>query len=357
MALILTYGGSVPVTKLYRGAGQYAKPRTNDLETINGTSLPSYRGDIINNFDFSEESRKHKPENMLKAYHHASQIVNILRAFSSGGYADFNRIHQWNLDFIKSSGTGSKYSSLAEKVSHAIKFISAIGINIDSPVFRQTSIYTAHECLLLPFEEAMTRKDSITGKYYDCSGVFLWIGERTRELDGAHIEFIRGINNPIGIKISDKCTPDELIKLLELVNPSNEIGKVVIIVRMGAKKIDTHLPLLINKIKETDKNVIWCSDPVHGNTITTEDGIKTRSFDAIKDEINTFFDVHKRMGTYPGGVHLEMTGEDVTECIGGSQNITSIDLKKRYLSQCDPRLNGIQSLELAFLIAEKMENI
>jgi len=356
MSFILTYGSSVPVIKMYRGAGQYAKPRSNDFEEKNGLKLPSYRGDIINSIDFNEESRIAKPDNMINAYNHATQILNILRAFSSGGYADVKRIHQWNLDFVKNSNIGKKYVDLANKVDDALKFVEAMGVDINSPIFEKTTIYPCHECLLLPYEEAFVRLDSTKNLYYDCSGAMLWIGERTRQLDGAHIEFIRGINNPIGIKISDKCQPDELIELLNIVNPKNELGKVILITRMGSTKLKEHLPKLITAVKEHEKFVVWCTDPVHGNTITTPDGIKTRSFEKIKEEIKTFFEVHKQMGTWAGGIHLEMTGEDVTECLGGSQNITNEDLSKNYLTLCDPRLNGFQSLELAFLITDYMKN-
>lgn len=354
MGVILSYGTGMPVTKIGRIAGQFAKPRSDDFEIIDNKKINVYRGDIINSNEVSEQARKADPKRMLQAYHQSVQTLNILRAFSSGGYADISRIHAWNLDFTMNTQIGSKYSLLSNKITDSLKFIKALGININSVDFKQTNYYTAHESLLLNYEEALTRQDSISNNWYACSAHLLWIGERTRDLDGAHIEYIRGIKNPIGIKISEKCNPKELIEILDIVNPEDIPGKVVLITRMGSTKIKQYLPPLINEIKKNAKNVVWCCDPMHGNTIKTDNGIKTRNFEFIKDEIFNFIDIHNKYNSIPGGIHLEMTGQNVTECIGSNiQNEN--DLKINYLSQCDPRLNSVQSLELAFLIAEKLK--
>lgn len=355
MALVMTYGGAMPVIKVGRMAGQFAKPRSEPDEVINGVALPSYRGDIINGEEFTKESRVHNPERMLDAYHQSSQTLNILRAFSMGGYADISRLHAWNLDFVESLPAGSQYRSMCDKVDESLRFMKAIGVDTRAPTFTQCNFYTAHECLLLPYEQALTRQDSITNRWYDCSSHMLWVGERTRQLDHAHIHFVGGLGNPIGVKVSDKCTPEELVTILDKVNPDNIPGRVTIIVRMGADKLREKLPALIRAVQREGRTVLWCSDPVHGNTIKTDNGFKTRPFERIRDELRAFFDVHADMGTHPGGVHLEMTGEDVTECIGGSITEVKVsDLNKRYLTHCDPRLNGNQALELAFLIAERM---
>jgi 3-deoxy-7-phosphoheptulonate synthase len=312
----MTFGGAMPVIKIGRMAGQFAKPRSEPDETRDGVSLPSYRGDIINGEEFSELSRVHNPERMLDAYHQSAQTLNILRAFSTGGYADISRLHAWNLDFVENLPIGSRYREMCEKVDESLRFMKAIGVDIRSPPFTQTNFYTAHECLLLPYEQALTRKDSITDRWYDCSAHLLWIGERTRQLDHAHLHFVTGVGNPIGIKISDKATPEELLQSLDIINPDNIPGKVVVIVRMGADKLRSNLPKLIRAVQREGRTVLWCSDPVHGNTIKTANGYKTRPFERIRDELRAFFDVHQEMGTHPGGVHLEMTGNDVTECIG-----------------------------------------
>ena len=278
-----------------------------------------------------------------------------MRAFSTGGYADISRLHSWNLDFVQNLPAGSRYKEMCSKVDESLRFMKAIGVDTRATTFTQCNFYTAHECLLLPYEQALTRQDSITNRWYGCSAHMLWIGERTRQLDHAHVHFCSGINNPIGVKISDKCTPEELLTMLDTVNPDNIPGKVTIVVRMGAEKLREKLPTLIRAVQREGRTVLWISDPVHGNTIKTETGVKTRPFDRIRDELRAFFDVHAEMGTHPGGVHLEMTGEDVTECIGGSiTNVSVNDLEKRYNTYCDPRLNGDQALELAFLIAERM---
>jgi 3-deoxy-7-phosphoheptulonate synthase len=355
MALVMTFGGSLPVVKIGRMAGQFAKPRSEPDEVIDGVALPSYRGDIINGEDFSPESRIHDPERMLAAYHQSSQTLNILRAFSQGGYADMSRLHAWNLDFVENLPVSSRYREMCSKVDESLRFMKAIGVDTRSPAFTTTRFYTAHECLLMPYEQALTRQDSITERWYDCSSHMLWVGERTRQLDHAHIHFVKGINNPIGIKVSDKASPEELLSLLDAVNPDNIPGRVTIIVRMGAEKLRQNLPKLIRAVQREGRVVVWCSDPVHGNTIKTDNGFKTRPFEAIREELRAFFDVHAEMGTHPGGVHLEMTGDDVTECIGGDvKGVRINDLEKNYATQCDPRLNGDQALELAFLIAERM---
>ncbi len=354
MALVLTFGSSLPVIKVGRMAGQFAKPRSEPDEVRDGVSLPSYRGDIINSEEFTPEARRNNPNNMVEAYHQSAQTLNILRAFATGGYADLSRLHAWNLDFVEQTEEGSRYRKFAQKVDESLRFMKAIGINTADDIFTKTDFFTAHECLLLPYEQALTRQDSTTGKWYDCSSHMLWVGERTRELDGAHLEFTRGIGNPLGVKISDKCTPEELIRIIDTMNPNNTPGKLTIIVRMGAEKLRKNLPGLIRAVQREGKSVLWISDPVHGNTYKTENGYKTRNFDAIRAELRAFFDVHDEMGSHPGGVHLEMTGEDVTECTGGVSGVTEETLSERYNTYCDPRLNGAQALELAFLVAERL---
>lgn len=355
MGLVMTFGSAMPVIKIGRMAGQFAKPRSDPDEVKGDVSLPSYRGDIINNEEFSADARRNNPHNMVKAYHQSAQTLNILRAFSTGGYADISRLHAWNLDFVEDTEEGSRYRKFATKVDESLRFMKAIGIDTADPTFTQTDFYTAHECLLLPYEQALTRKDSTTGKWYDCSAHMLWVGERTRDLDSAHLEFVRGIGNPIGVKVSDKCTPDELIRIIDTMNPNNIPGRLTIVVRMGAEKVRKNLPGLIRAVQREGKSVLWISDPVHGNTRKTDSGFKTRDFDAIRDELRAFFDVHDEMGSHPGGVHLEMTGKDVTECVGGNVNsVEEQDLGDRYHTYCDPRLNGQQALEIAFLIAERM---
>ena len=356
MALVMTYGSSMPVVKIGRMAGQFAKPRSNLREVKDGVSLPAYRGDSINAEEFAPGARRNDPQRMVDAYHQSAQTLNILRAFSTGGYADIWRLHAWNLDFVDCTEEGSRYRLLASKVDESLRFMKAIGVDTTKPEFTTVEFYTAHECLLLPYEQAMTRQDSITGKWYDCSAHMLWVGERTRKLDGAHLEFTKGIGNPLGVKISDRCTAEELIETINIMNPDNIPGRLSIIVRMGAEKLRQILPGLIKSVQENGKNVIWISDPLHGNTRKTKSGYKTRDFEDIRAELSAFFDVHEEMGSHPGGVHLEMTGENVTECIGGLADITEDNLKQRYNTTCDPRLNGSQALELAFLIAEKMRS-
>ena len=354
MSLIMTFGSAMPIIKVGRMAGQFAKPRSDSTETKDGVTLPSYRGDIINSEEFNADARKNDPKNMIKAYHQSTQTLNILRAFSTGGYADISRLHAWNLDFVDKTEEASRFRQLTTKVDESLRFMKAIGVDTTLPAFTTTEFYTAHECLLLPYEQALTRQDSTTGRWYDCSAHMLWVGERTRQQDGAHFEFVRGVGNPLGVKVSDKCTPDQLLEICDQMNPNNIPGRLTIIVRMGAEKLRKNLPGLIRAVQREGKSVLWISDPVHGNTFKTENGFKTRSFDAIREELRAFFDVHDEMGSHPGGMHLEMTGEDVTECVGGLQALDENDLNKRYHTSCDPRLNGVQALQLAFLVAERM---
>ena len=357
MALTITYGSSLPVIKIGRMAGQFAKPRSSGMETrVMGdgreVSLPSYKGDNVNAQDFTLEARTPNPELMVKAYHQCAQTINILRAFTKGGYADIGRLQAWNLDFVEKSPQGSNYRHLASKVEESLRFMKAIGVNTADDIFTKTDFYVAHECLLLQYEEALTRQDSLTGQWYDCSAHMLWVGERTRQLDCGHLQFVRGLGNPIGVKISDKCRDAELIELLDIVNPDNAPGRVTLIIRMGAGAIREHLPRLVKAVIAAGKNVLWISDPVHGNTISAN-GFKTRPLPLVLDEIMGFFEVHRSLGTHPGGVHLEMTGESVTECLGGTvDEITEERLNEQYITHCDPRLNVEQALEVAFKIAE-----
>ncbi|GLJ17059.1 hypothetical protein SUGI_0295170 [Cryptomeria japonica] len=354
MGAVLMFGGQVPVVKVGRMAGQFAKPRSDPFEEVNGVKLPSYRGDNINGDTFDEKSRIPDPERMIRAYCQAAATLNLLRAFATGGYAAMQRVNQWNLDFTEHSEQGDRYRELAHRVDEALGFMSAAGLTVDHPIMTTTEFYTSHECLLLPYEEALTRKDSTSGFYYDCSAHMLWIGERTRQLDGAHVEFLRGVANPIGVKVSDKMDPGDLVKLIEILNPENKPGRLTVIVRMGAEKLRVKLPHLIRAVRRAGLIVTWVSDPMHGNTIKAPCGLKTRPFDAIRAEVRAFFDVHDQEGSHPGGVHLEMTGQNVTECIGGSRTVTLDDLSSRYHTHCDPRLNASQSLELAFIIAERL---
>jgi 3-deoxy-7-phosphoheptulonate synthase len=371
MALVITYGSGQPVIKIGRMAGQFAKPRSSPVEKVkmddgSEVELPSYKGDNVNLDEPTLEARIPNPQLMLRAYHQCAQTLNILRAFVGGGYADLSRLQEWNLDFVQKSPQGSKYRMLATKVEEAMRFIKAIGIDTQGGQFKTTSFYTAHECLLLQYEEALTREDSTSvradstgpGNFYGCSANMLWIGERTRQLDCGHLQFVRGLKNPLGVKISNKCENDELIELLDIINPDNTPGRVTLIIRMGNENIREHLPRLIEAVESAGKNVLWISDPVHGNTITAANGKKTRPVGRIMDEINGFFEVHQNMGTHPGGVHLEMTGESVTECVGGTiDEITEEGLNKAYKTHCDPRLNGEQALEIAFQISERFREI
>ena len=356
-AVVLTFAGAMPVVKVARMAGQFAKPRSADTETIDGVELPSYRGDIINSVDFTAEKRTPDPMRMVRAYNQSASTLNLLRAFAQGGFADLHKVHGWTQDFIKDSPTGERFAQLAGNIDDALSFMKSCGITGESvSQLKETTLYTSHEALLLGYEEALTRQDSTTNKWYDTSAHMLWIGERTRQPDLAHVEFFRGIENPIGMKCGPTMDADELIRMCDILNPDNEAGRLTLIIRMGADNVGNNLPRLARRIKEEGRKVVWSSDPMHGNTIKAESGYKTRPLDSIWKEIETFFDVHQSEGTYAGGVHLEMTGKDVTECLGGPQDIKSEDLSDRYHTFCDPRLNAQQSLELAFLIADKIKS-
>ena len=356
MSVILTYGGALPVVKVGRLGGQFAKPRSADMETVDGRTLPVYRGDIINAFDFDEEGRQPAPERMIRAYNQAASTLNLLRAFAQGGYADLQQVHRWNLGFVQSSPEGKRYADLASRIDESLKFMAACGVTAaTTPQIRETEFYTAHEALLLPYEQAMTRIDSTTGDWYDVSGHFLWIGDRTRQPDGAHVTFLSGVGNPIGIKCGPSLDPDELIRLIDILNPHDVPGRLTLISRMGADGVETDLPPLVRRVAAEGRTVIWACDPMHGNTVKSSSGYKTRPFDRILAEVRRFFDVHHAEGTHPGGMHFELTGEDVTECTGGAQAITDHALSQRYHTACDPRLNASQSLELAFLVAEKLK--
>ncbi|CAL0317858.1 unnamed protein product [Lupinus luteus] len=354
MGVVLMFGGQMPVVKVGRMAGQFAKPRSDGFEEKNGVKLPSYRGDNINGDAFDEKSRTPDPQRMIRAYCQAAATLNLLRSFATGGYAAMHRVIDWNLDFTDHSEQGDRYQELAHRVDEALGFMDAVGLKVDHPIMKTTEFWTSHECLLLPYEQSLTRLDSTSGRYYDCSAHMIWVGERTRQLDGAHVEFLRGVANPLGIKVSDKMDPNELVKLIEILNPQNKAGRITIITRMGAEKMRVKLPNLIRAVRGAGQIVTWVSDPMHGNTIKAPCGLKTRPFDAIRAEVTAFFDVHEQEGSHPGGVHLEMTGQNVTECVGGSRTITFDDLGSRYHTHCDPRLNASQALELAFIIAERL---
>ncbi|MET4701097.1 3-deoxy-7-phosphoheptulonate synthase [Constrictibacter sp. MBR-5] len=356
MAVVLTYGASCPVVKVGRMAGQFAKPRSSDDETVDGVTLPSYRGDNVNGMDFTAEARTPDPERMLKAYTQSAATLNLLRAFAMGGYADLHEVHRWNLGFVERSPLGERYRELADRLSETLEFMAACGLTSETtPQIRETPFYTSHEALLLPFEQALTRVDSTSGDWYDVSAHMLWIGDRTRQPDGAHVEFLRGVKNPIGIKCGPSLDPDELIQLLDILNPTDIAGRITLICRMGADKVEAALPRLIRAVQRAGRKVVWSCDPMHGNTVKASNGFKTRPVDAILAEVRGFFAVHRAEGTHPGGVHFEMTGQDVTECIGGAQAITEARLADRYHTHCDPRLNASQSLELAFLLAEQLK--
>ncbi len=353
MAVVLTYAAAVPVVKVGRIAGQFAKPRSAPMEKQGDRELPSYRGDIINSIDFDETGREPNPDRLLEAYSQAASTLNLLRALTTGGYAALEYVHRWNMGFVLNSSEGTRYRDIADRISESLDFMKACGINMDnSPQIHSTDLYTSHEALLLGFEQALTRVDSTTGDWYDTSAHMLWIGDRTRQLDGAHIEFLRGVHNPIGMKCGPSLEPEELIRLIDVLNPTNEPGRLTLITRFGADQVAEHLPNLIRRVEAEGRRVLWSCDPMHGNTIKASSGYKTRPFDRILKEVQDFFAVHQAEGTYAGGVHVEMTGQHVTECIGGAQAITEDDLSSRYHTHCDPRLNASQALELAFLVAE-----
>ena len=354
MAVVLTYAASVPVVKVGRIAGQYAKPRSSDLETREGVTLPAYRGDAVNGFEFTAESRVPDPQRLVDVYHSSAATLNLVRAFVTGGYADLRQVHTWNTDFVRESAVGQRYELVAAEIERALTFMQAIGADPDE--FHRVDFHTCHEGLVLDYEHAMTRIDSRTGTPYDVSGHFVWIGERTRQLDGAHVELFRHIRNPIGVKLGPSTSADDALALAAKLNPDNEPGRLTFITRFGAGRIRDGLPDLVEKVTASGVEVAWVCDPMHGNTFEASSGYKTRRFGDVIDEVQGFFDVHRSLGTWPGGVHVELTGDDVTECVGGGEDLLEMDLGNRYESVCDPRLNRVQSLELAFLVAEMLRN-
>jgi 3-deoxy-7-phosphoheptulonate synthase len=356
MAVVLTYGGALPIVKVGRLAGQFAKPRSSGDETIDGVTLPSYRGDNINGMEFTLEARTPDPARMVQAYNQSAATLNLLRAFAQGGYADLHKVHQWTLGFVTDPVTAEKYKRFADRIQETLEFMEACGLTGETvPQIRETELYTSHEALLLPYEEAMCRNDSTTGQWYGCSAHMLWLGERTRQPDHAHVEFLRGVQNPLGVKVGPRTTPEELLTLCDVLNPQNEAGRLTVITRMGAERLAEHLPTLVRAVQREGRKIVWVCDPMHANTVKSSTGYKTRQFDRILSEVRAFFAVHRAEGTHPGGVHFELTGKDVTECTGGTQAITEAGLADRYHTHCDPRLNASQSLELAFLIAEALK--
>lgn len=352
MAVVLTYGAAMPIVKMGRMAGQFAKPRSSDTETRGEVTLPAYRGDIVNGFDFTEGSRRADPVRLLKGYHTAASTINLIRAFTQGGFADLREVHSWNKGFAENPANQA-YERLAHDIDRAIKFMEAAGADFDE--LRRVDFYTGHEGLLMDYERPMTRIDSRTGTPYNTSAHFLWIGERTRDLDGAHVDYFSKIRNPIGVKLGPSTTPDNALALIDKLDPQREPGRLTFITRMGAGKIRDALPPLLEAVRDAGATPLWVTDPMHGNGITTPTGYKTRRFDDVVDEVRGFFDAHRSVGTHPGGIHVELTGDDVTECLGGSEMIDEATLATRYESLCDPRLNHMQSLELAFLVAEELD--
>ncbi len=356
MAVVLTFGAACPVVKVGRMAGQFAKPRSADDETQGEVTLPSYRGDIINDINFEADARVPDPARLIQSYNQSAATLNLLRAFATGGFADLHEVHRWNQRFVADSAQGHRYQEMADRIEEALAFMAACGITSDRvPQVKEAPFYTSHEALLLNYEEPLIREDSLTGEYYGCSAHLLWIGDRTRQPDGAHVEFLRGVHNPIGIKCGPSLDPDELIRLIDILNPANDPGRLTLIVRMGADKVAQGMPPIVRRVQEEGRSVVWACDPMHGNTIKSSTGFKTRPFDRILGEVRGFFQVCRAEGAHPGGVHFEMTGQDVTECTGGAEEITDDRLADRYRTHCDPRLNAGQSLELAFLIAEMLK--
>ena len=355
MAIVLTFGASKPVVKVGRIAGQFAKPRSSDTEARGDETLPSYRGDVVNGIDFTSQARVPDPERQIMAYRQSAATLNLLRAFAQGGYANIENVQSWMLGFVRNSPQAARYAELADRIKETVDFMRAIGFDADQyPKLRETDFYTSHEALLLGYEQALTREDSTEGGMYATSGHMLWIGDRTRQPDGAHVEYARGIRNPIGLKCGPTTTADGLIELIDILNPKNDSGRLTLIARFGADKVEEHLPPLIRRIESEGRSVVWSCDPMHGNTISAN-GYKTRPFDRVMREVDRFFDVHDAEGTHAGGVHVEMTGNNVTECTGGARAISDTDLADRYHTHCDPRLNADQALELAFLIAERLK--
>ncbi|MCG6871334.1 MAG: 3-deoxy-7-phosphoheptulonate synthase class II [Gammaproteobacteria bacterium] len=351
MSVILTFGAAVPVVKVGRMAGQFAKPRSQETERQGDQELEAYRGDIINDMAFEASAREPDPQRMVRAYAQSSATLNLLRAFVQGGYANLHEVQRWNLSFARNSPQSDRYRELAERLTDTLGFMEACGMSADTPQIREIEFFTSHEALLLPYEQALTRIDSTSGEWYDCSAHMLWIGDRTRELDGAHVEFLRGVRNPVGLKVGPTVKPDDLLRLIERLSPDNEPGRLTLISRMGAKHIANRLPALVRAVAAEGRNVLWACDPMHGNTLRSGD-FKTRRFDDLLAEVRAFFDIHLAEGVHAGGLHVEMTGENVTECMGGAQGITAERLAERYHTQCDPRLNASQALELAFQTAE-----
>ncbi len=358
MAIVMAFSGSIPVVKVGRMAGQFAKPRSDDNETINGVTLPSYRGDIINGFEFSEAARIPDPRRMIQAYNQSASTLNLLRAYAQGGYADLHRVNKWGLDFMQDSPLSDRFENIAQQINQALNFMTACGVTGDTvPAIRETAFYTSHEALLLPYEEALSRIDTTTGQWYACSAHMLWIGARTNQTDGAQVEYVRGVNNPLGLKCPPNLDPDTLLRLIDTLNPDNIPGRLTLIARMGHDHVEDKLPPLVRAVQREGRQVVWSCDPMHGNTIKSGNGYKTRKFDHVLGEVRGFFNVHRAEGTFPGGIHLELTGQNVTECTGGAQDITDENLSDRYHTHCDPRLNATQALEMAFMLAEEMKHL
>jgi 3-deoxy-7-phosphoheptulonate synthase len=357
MAVVLTYGAACPVVKVGRLAGQFAKPRSGSTETQGDIELPSYRGDMVNAMEFTAAARVPDPERLVQAYSQAAATLNLLRAFAQGGYADLHQVHGWNMGFVARSPQGERYREMADRLTETLAFMEACGLTSETtPQIRETDLFTSHEALLLPYEQAMTRIDSTSGEWYDTSAHMLWIGDRTRQAAGGHVEFLRGVRNPLGLKCGPSLDPDELIRLIDILNPENDPGRLTLIARMGAENVEPQLPPLIRAVEREGRAVVWSTDPMHGNTVKSSSGYKTRPFERVLEEVERFFAVHQAEGTYAGGIHLELTGQDVTECTGGAQAITEDGLSDRYHTHCDPRLNASQALELAFLVAEALKN-
>jgi len=356
MAIVLTYAAAVPVVKVGRIAGQFAKPRSSSTELVGGAELPSYRGDAVNDLARTQESRTPDPLRMLRAYNQAASTLNLLRAYATGGFADLHRVHAWNKDFVKRSSAGERYERLADEIDRALGFMRACGINVDThPATHEVELYVSHEALLLDYERALIRRDDSTGDIVGTSGHMLWIGERTRDIDGAHVELLSQVSNPIGVKLGPTSRGKDALKLAERLNPEDVPGRLTFITRFGADKVHDLLPPVVETVRDAGISVVWACDPMHGNTFETSTGYKTRSFERVLDEVRGFFEVHRALGTWPGGVHVELTGDDVTECVGGAEQIREADLAGRYETACDPRLNTSQSLELAFLVAEMLQ--
>jgi 3-deoxy-7-phosphoheptulonate synthase len=354
MAAVLQYYSSLPVIKVGRMAGQFAKPRSNDLETRGDVTLPAYRGDAVNDIEFTESARTPDPQRLVRVYNTSAATLNLVRAFTRGGFADLRQVHEWNKGFIRDSQFGEKYEQMATEIGRALAFMASAGV--DPEQFKAVDFYASHEALIIEYEKALTRIDSRTQLPYDVSGHFIWIGERTRQLDGAHVDFASKVRNPIGVKLGPKSTVEDALALIAKLNPDNEPGRITFITRMGAKTIREALPALVDGVTKSGANVLWVCDPMHGNTFESKNGYKTRNFEDVLDEVRGFFEVHKKLGTHPGGIHIELTGDDVTECLGGGDKVSEKDLESRYETACDPRLNHSQSLELSFLVAEMLRD-